>query len=124
MDNQLFDPEPTRQRFIEPLQKKTAAEQARDREQLKTMARSQDPITSFQAAAKTNVGKGKLKVLECLQAHPDGLNDYEISVLTGMEKSSAAKRRKDLGDLVEYAGFTRPTNTGSQGKVWKLRSAS
>lgn len=90
---------------------------------LSTMVRNRDPKTSFDAATKTNRSEGKRRVWECLSAHPEGLNDWEISELTGMEKSSAAKRRKDLGDLVEYAGFTRPTNTGSSARVWRLCSA-
>lgn len=129
MDNQLllFDPEPIRQRFMEPLEKKTPAEQARDREQLKTMARSQDPVTSFYAAQNTlkNVKGHKKIVLDAFIARGDrGYTHEELGEAVPIRADTARKRCRDLVDagLVEDSGEKRRVSSGNLATIWRVTS--
>lgn len=88
-------------------------------------ARLTDPETS-QIAARLDVGgraNDRTRVLELLgRVYPDGLTDYELAALTGKQQNSIGKRRSELtaAGLVEFAGFHRPSPTGSPCRVWKL----
>jgi hypothetical protein len=84
-------------------------------------ARNSDPQTSIEAAnANQEIrSEQRLKVYEYLKSvGATAANDYEISVACKILRTSAGKRRKELVDvgLVEYAGFSRPTDTGSPGR--------
>ena len=87
-------------------------------------ARLTDPETS-RIAAETNLPgrtNDRTRVLELLRrVHPDGLTDYELAALTGKQQNSIGKRRSELtaAGLVEFAGFHRPSPTGSPCRVWK-----
>jgi hypothetical protein len=89
-------------------------------------ARRSDPDTAHEAAnANQEVrGEQRTKVWEYLKScGANGATDYEISVACGILRTSAGKRRKELVDLglVEYAGFTKPTDTGSSAKAWRVK---
>lgn len=87
-------------------------------EEYSTMVRNSDPATSYHSASGTDRERGKQLVRQCLVDHPDGLTDYEISLYTGLLRTSAGKRRKDLGAV--DTGLRRKTDTGSRAIVWRL----
>lgn len=97
------------------------------------VARRTDPDTSWAAAedASLNADTHRARVLAALRAHPDGLTDFELGDLLGLQQTSAGKRRGELRDigLVVNAGCKRPAPSGSMSIVWKaaiygaLRSA-
>ena len=96
-----------------------------DKQQIKTMARATDPDTAWEAAKAQmpDLTMKCYKVFLCLLDHPEGLTDYEISVKTNMVRTSAGKRRKDLGTLVEpVEGVKRKTDTQTLAQVWKLKN--
>jgi len=87
-------------------------------------ARLTDPETS-QIAAGINPGErgnDRIRVLELLRrVGTEGLTDYELASLTGKQQNSIGKRRSELfaAGLVEWAGFHRPSPTGSPCRVWR-----
>lgn len=87
------------------------------------VARRTDPITSHQAArlADTTADTNRALALRTLRAHPDGLTDFELAELTGLQQNSVGKRRGELRDagLVEDTGKRRPSTTGSPAIVWR-----
>lgn len=87
------------------------------------VARRTDPDTSWAAAedASVNAATHRARVLAALRAHPDGLTDFELGDLLGLQQTSVGKRRGELRDkgLVFNAGFKRPAPSGSMSIVWK-----
>ena len=88
-------------------------------------ARLTDPETSALAAGINtgNRANDRTRVLELLgRAGDEGLTDYELASLTGRQQNSIGKRRSELlaAGLVEWAGFHRPSPTGSPCRVWRL----
>lgn len=94
------------------------------KDQIRAMARNTDPDTAWEAAKRQmpDLTEKCYKVFLCLLEYPEGLTDFEISVKTKMVRTSAGKRRKDLGVLVESTGEKRPTDTGTPAIVWKLKN--
>lgn len=85
-----------------------------------------DPWTSKAAAKHVNVGDGQLKVLRALvNAGGQGLTDYEISVRTGMLRTAAGTRRKELAErkLVAETTDARKTDTQRWAKVHRITTA-
>lgn len=86
------------------------------------LARRTDPETS-QAAAENASRRGptqRMRIWTSLQ-HLGTATDYELSVATGILRSSAAKRRQELEELgyVIDTGQRRATDTGTQAIVWR-----
>jgi hypothetical protein len=94
-------------------------------------SRSTDPQTSVEAANANQDSRAKLRlrVFDYLKSVGErGANDYEISEALSSPtckvlRTSAGKRRGELVDLglAEYAGFSRPTDTGSSARVWRVK---
>jgi DNA-binding transcriptional ArsR family regulator len=86
-------------------------------------ARRTDPETSHQAArlAEPKAGTNRELALRTLRQHPDGLTDFELAELTGLQQNSVGKRRGELRDagLVEDTGRRRPSLTGAPAIVWR-----
>ena len=86
-------------------------------------ARRTDPDTSHRAAADAtlNAGTHRAKALGLLRAAPDGLTDFELAAMLGLQQTSIGKRRGELRDagLVEDSGKRRPAPSGSAAIVWK-----
>lgn len=95
-------------------------------------ARLSDPPTSH--AAGRRAGKERTKnqerVLAALRANPEGLTDFETAALTGLQQTSAGKRRLELqrAGLVEPVLLATPdgpiekrrqTPSGSTAIVWR-----
>jgi len=90
-------------------------------------ARRTDPDTSHAAAARstTRAGADRDLVLRVLADHPAGLTDFELAAHAGRQQTSLGVRRGELRDsgLVESAGVTRPSPSGSAAQVWRLTAA-
>lgn len=89
-------------------------------------ARKSDPSTSIEAAnANQEIrGEQRKRVYDYLvSVGAKGATDYEIAQACGILRTSAGKRRKELVDmgLVEYAGFSRRTDTGASARVWRVK---
>ena len=86
------------------------------------MARASDPATSHAAArdALPNAKTNRARALSLLRQFPDGLTDFELADLTGVQQTSIGKRRGELRDagLVYDTGTRRPSPSGSQAVVW------
>ena len=90
-------------------------------------SRSTDGETATAAGRLPGRGQGKAKVLQAL-AQRGPMNDAQIAAVTGLEKGTAAKRRKDcvtagwVHQVLDAKGdpVTRQTNTGSPAFVWTL----
>jgi DNA-binding transcriptional ArsR family regulator len=89
------------------------------------MARRSDPVTSWDAAADASrkADTHRARVLATLRAHRDGLTDFELADLLGLQQTSAGKRRGELRDqgLVIDSGRRRPAPSGSLAIVWRAR---
>ena len=89
------------------------------------VARTTDPDTSWDAASDASIRADthRARVLATLRNHPDGLTDFELGELLGLQQTSAGKRRGELRDkgLVEDAGLKRPAPSGSMSIVWRAR---
>ena len=87
------------------------------------MARNTDPDTSWDAAfdASLKADKHRARVLAMHRAHPDGLTDFELGELLGLQQTSAGKRRGELRDrgYIENSGLKRPAPSGSMAIVWR-----
>jgi hypothetical protein len=93
---------------------------------------TEEPNTSF-LAAKNKKGKVPSELLlayEILLAHPEGLTDFELAkhleerIGKPIRPTTAGARRVELRDkykVVVYAGFTKPTDSGSSAKAWKIK---
>lgn len=86
------------------------------------LARTTDPDTSQQAArnASRRGPSQRMKVWTALQQLTTA-TDYELSIATGILRSSAAKRRQELADLgyVVATQQRRATDTGTMAIVWR-----
>jgi hypothetical protein len=86
--------------------------------------RATDPETS-RAAAEDNAPRAPRHrdlALKVLRAHPSGLTDFELAVMTGISQTSIGKRRGELRDIgvVEDSGVRRPSPSGSSAIVWRV----
>lgn len=92
-----------------------------------TSARRTDPTTSHQAAAdaRTNATTHRARVLATLRAHPEGLTDFELAAILGLQQTSAGKRRGELRDAGQVcdSGARRPSPSGSSAIVWRTIEA-
>ena len=99
---------------------------------LQPVARHSDPITSHQAAALASL-KANSNRARCYEAlwraakndwrnDWDGLTDFELADLTGLQQTSAGKRRLELVrlGLVEATPHTRPAPSGAPARVWRV----
>ena len=88
-------------------------------------ARNTDGHTSHLAARSQTperMSLGQRTVLAAIvNAGRLGLTDFELSDRTGSKQTSHGKRRGELvhHGLVVDAGITRPSDTGTQAKVWR-----
>lgn len=86
------------------------------------MARRTDPDTSHAAALDVipHASHDRRLALGVLRSHPDGLTDFELADLTGIQQTSIGKRRGELRDagLVRDSGRRRPAPSGSMAIVW------
>lgn len=81
---------------------------------------SQDAAMSFTVE---RLSAARLTVLTAIvNAGRNGLTDFELEGRTGGKQTSHGKRRGELRDhgLVEWSGLTRPSDTGTQAKVWRV----
>lgn len=87
-------------------------------------ARRTDPPTSARAAehAHKHAARHREIVLAAHAAHPHGLSDFELATVTGIAQTSSGKRRLELerDGLIEYAGLTRPSPSGSPARVYRI----
>lgn len=91
-------------------------------------ARRTDPATSHEAAviAIRNAANNRVRAYDALiAAGPEGLTDFELADVTGVQQTSVGKRRGELRDaglvvaLVRDGGSVRrPSPTGSPAQVW------
>lgn len=92
----------------------------------RAMARNTDPETSHQAARRVLSTKANDQALVLrILADVTDATDFEIAQIAGRQQTSLGKRRGELRDagLVEFAGFTRPSPSGSPARVWKITPA-
>lgn len=94
----------------------------------KTMVRSTDPLTSYQAAIDTSQKAPNHRLLALhalLQYGP--MTDFELADRTGLQQTSIGKRRKDCQELglVDFympmgEKERRKTPSGSSAYVWQI----
>ena len=87
-------------------------------------ARVSDPDTSHQAAklATVNAGTNRALALEALRAAgPDGLTDFALAEIVGIQQASIGVRRGELVrmGLVEATEMRRPSPSGANAIVWR-----
>ena len=86
-----------------------------------TKARSTDPLTSHDAAAKAGelAKRHQRVILACLVAHGPGSKD-RIATLTHLTGTQVARRTKELERLgcIEPTGLTVRSTAGRQERVW------
>lgn len=84
-------------------------------------ARATDPETSHEAAAgvRHRAEDDRRLVLRILRTHGP-LTDFEVAAITGRLQTSLGVRRGELckAGLVAFAGYTRPSPSGSSARVW------
>ena len=88
----------------------------------RVLARRTDPDTAQAAAAAASKrGPSQRKRVYNALVMLGAATDYELSVATGILRSSAAKRRQELTTLgyVLDTGERRATDTGTSAIVWK-----
>lgn len=94
----------------------------KDDETLWGMHRIPDAVTSIAAAkdAKANAETNRQLALRLIRESADGLTDFDLADLTGLQQNSIGKRRTELVQLglVTNSGRRRPSWTGSQAIVW------
>jgi DNA-binding transcriptional ArsR family regulator len=87
------------------------------------VARATDPETSWEAAerAKLNKSTNRALALRLLREHPEGLTDFDLAELTGLQQTSIGKRRGELRDagLVRATDRRRRSPSGSSAIVWE-----
>ncbi len=131
--------------FMKPLEKYCGPIQSKEERQRKLAQQvvahppemlyqkdTEEPNTSF-LAAKNKKGKVPTELLlayEILLVHPEGLTDFELAkhleerIGKPIRPTTAGARRVELRDkykCVEYAGFTKPTDSGSSAKAWRVK---
>lgn len=129
-ENSLFDYQPPKNKFIEPI-KKTPSERAKDLKRLEKQPHlyfqeTPEPNTSYEAVKgeHSKIQKQRLKVYATYIEHPEGLTDEEVGLILNMASTTAGARRIDLRDnfgLIEYAGYRKPTRSGKTAKAWKIK---
>lgn len=86
-------------------------------------ARTSDPDTSHEAARYTEprANTNRALALRVLREHPDGLTDFELAELTGLQQTSIGKRRGELrdGGFVRDTGRRRRAPSGAMAIVWE-----
>jgi hypothetical protein len=84
-----------------------------------------DTLIDASRLVRTNDPSQRRRVWEALNKLGDA-TDYELSIETGILRSSAAKRRQELVDLghVVATPFRRKTDTGSNAVVWRVSLVS
>lgn len=92
------------------------------------VARNTDPQTAHQAAEHAAMRAGTMRALalrELAAAGDRGLTDFELAHRTRSQQTSIGKRRGELVrmGLVESAGSTRPSPSGSPAMVWRVTVA-
>lgn len=87
-------------------------------------ARLTDPETSHAAArqARHRAADDRDLVLAILTEHGPQ-TDFAIAAIAGRLQTSLGVRRGELCKLglVEYAGFTRPSPSGTASRVWRIK---
>ena len=96
---------------------------------IKPLARNNDPETSHEAAKDVSVRASahRLLAMQTLDRH-GALTDHELAARTGLQHNSIGKRRKDCQDagmverLLDADGnsIKRPAPSGSKALVWTL----
>lgn len=90
---------------------------------ISALARATDPDTSRQAArnATVNANTNRALALRILRDNPDGLTDFELAALSGVQQTSIGKRRGELValNLVVKTSQRRPSPSGSPSIVWR-----
>jgi hypothetical protein len=83
-----------------------------------------DPDTSVHAAtvAAVNAGTNRALALRVHAAHPDGLTDFELAEITGVQQTSCGKRRGELVrmGMVARTDQRRPSPSGTPAVVWQI----
>jgi DNA-binding MarR family transcriptional regulator len=96
---------------------------------IKPLARNNDPETSHEAAADVSFRASAHRLLALKTFDRYGaLTDYELAARTGLQQNSIGKRRKDCQDagMVERLfdadgnSIKRPAPSGSMALVWTL----
>lgn len=86
--------------------------------------RASDPDTSHMAARMTEptAGTHRGRCLRLLQEHPEGLTDFDLARLTGLQQTSIGKRRGELRDagMVQDSGRRRRAPSGALAIVWEV----
>lgn len=130
MNDQLFPIEDIeRERFVnrfsEPLEKKTATEQAKDRElyPVSHLVSNNHPVTSVEAAVKVRPKIGKLEqiVLDLLAQHPEGLTIFQMCELSGKPYNSISPRPSRLIEKkLIYAAGVGKSPSGNKATIYRL----
>lgn len=86
-------------------------------------ARLSDAPTSHAAARRAGEHRTKNQesVLKALRDNPEGLTDFELGALTGLQQTSAGKRRLELerAGLVVRTQKRRPAPSGALAIVFR-----
>ena len=86
--------------------------------------RRADHLTSIHAArvAHRSAQTNRARALQIHAQNPQGLTDFELSELCGIQQTSIGKRRGELvaAGMIEKTELTRPSPTGSASIVWKI----
>jgi DNA-binding transcriptional ArsR family regulator len=87
------------------------------------VARATDPGTSWAAASMTEprAGTNRALALRLLREHPDGLTDFELAEMSGLQQTSIGKRRGELVDagLAQATEQRRRAPSGAWAIVWQ-----
>lgn len=84
-----------------------------------------DPDTAIRAAIQNYPKRETHRFIALDLLARDSLTDFELAERAHIQPTSIGKRRKELeqAGFVEYAGFNRPSPTGSAAMVWRITSA-
>jgi len=92
----------------------------------RTKARTDDPDTSKAAAAAAAqiIGEHHIRILEALDEGP--ATYVEIGERADMDRHQVGRRLNELRDAgrVEVTNETRPTPSGRQAQVWRLKASA
>lgn len=85
------------------------------------LARTTDPITSHQAAAKTDFKARHIAKIYAALKEKGPMTKDEIADSTGLDHVAVARRMAAMEDkgLVRRTILTRPSRTGRECTVWK-----
>lgn len=86
--------------------------------------RNSDPVTSFISAVEEEdvVEAYKRRIAECLAAHPEGLTQAEISMLTQIPEPTCSPRLRPMArhGIIVPDGKRRNKTTDKLAIIWKL----